>query len=61
MGPYCDYCGHRCFVERRVPGSDVTILATCERGAAHERAALGYDHTTAINPRAANEHRGRQA
>jgi hypothetical protein len=57
MGPYCQYCGHRCFVERRVPDSDVTILATCPEGTAHDRAVLGYDYTTAINPHAERSER----
>ena len=50
MGPYCDFCDHRCFVERFVPGSHVTILATCGKGMAHDRERTGYDHTTAVNP-----------
>lgn len=54
MGPYCKFCDRRCFVERHVPGSTVTILATCPRGMEHDRAMTGYDHTTAINPRERN-------
>lgn len=50
MGPYCQFCGHRCFVERFVPGSNATILATCPKGMAHDRERSGYDHTTAVNP-----------
>jgi hypothetical protein len=51
MGPYCNHCGHRCFVERTVPGYPlITILATCDRGAEHSRQMTGYDYTTAINP-----------
>lgn len=53
MGPYCDYCGRRCFVPRVVPGSRVTILATCAKGAEHDRRALGVDFRTARNPHAA--------
>lgn len=49
-GAYCRYCDRRCFVDRVVPGSVVTHLATCPKGMAHDRAALGVDHTTAINP-----------
>lgn len=55
MGPYCDYCGHRCFVPREVPGSHVTILATCVKGAEHDRRVLGVDFRTAHNPSVANQ------
>jgi hypothetical protein len=55
-GSYCRYCDHRCFVERRLP-PDATMhagriihMATCPRGAEHDRAVTGYDHRTAINP-----------
>jgi hypothetical protein len=27
------------------------IMATCARGAEHDREVTGYDHTTAVNPR----------
>lgn len=50
VGAYCKFCDHRCFVERLVPGSLVTHLATCSRGMEHDRERLGYDHTTAFNP-----------
>jgi len=51
MGPYCDYCGRRCFVTRLLPFKTGTLLmATCVAGAAHDRKMTGYDHTTAINP-----------
>lgn len=50
MGPYCQNCDRRCFVERFVPDSNVTILATCPKGMAHDRERTGYDHTTAVNP-----------
>jgi hypothetical protein len=50
-GAYCQYCGHRCFVYRVTPDrSWAGHMATCDRGAAHDRAALGYNHRTAINP-----------
>lgn len=55
-GAYCDYCGHRCFVYRLVPGTHITHLATCADGAAHDRAHLGLDYTTAINPLAEPPH-----
>jgi alcohol dehydrogenase class IV len=52
MGPYCRYCDHRCFVERRIPDTRTTVLlATCSAGMAHDRSAVGHDHTTALNPR----------
>jgi hypothetical protein len=47
MGPYCQYCGHRCFLERRLPGTPGTVLlATCPGGMAHDIIVTGYDHTT---------------
>lgn len=50
-GSYCNYCGHRCFVLRVLPdGTWPGHLATCAGGMAHDRRALGHDHTTAINP-----------
>lgn len=58
MGPYCDYCGQRCFVPRVVPGSHVTILATCAKGAEHDRRSLGVDFRSARNPYAANQQVG---
>lgn len=58
MGPYCDFCDRRCFVLRvRPEGVDgpaawtgVLLMATCQAGAAHDRAKTGHDYTTAINP-----------
>jgi len=56
MGPYCSFCDHRCFVERRLPASatwrpgQIVLLATCTKGAEHDRRAIGCDHTSAINP-----------
>lgn len=53
-GPYCQYCGHRCFVYRTLPNRLWSgHMATCAQGAAHDRARLGHDHSTAINPVAA--------
>ncbi|GAA3831528.1 hypothetical protein GCM10022380_57630 [Amycolatopsis tucumanensis] len=50
-GPYCRYCGHRCFVYRVLPdGSWAGHMATCPEGAAHDREVTGHDHTTATNP-----------
>lgn len=51
MGPYCNYCGQRCFVPREVPGSRVTILATCRIGALNDMLRLGVDYSTAQNRR----------
>jgi hypothetical protein len=49
-GAYCRYCNHRCFVLRTVPDFSWSgHLATCEKGMAHDRKSLGYDHTTALN------------
>lgn len=50
-GPYCRFCGHRCFVYRVLPDrSWGGHMATCAEGMAHDREATGHDHTTAINP-----------
>lgn len=50
-GAYCIYCDNRCFVYRIVPdGSWAGHMATCARGMENDRAKLGFDHTTAINP-----------
>ena len=50
-GPYCQFCGRRCFLARVVPGVESTMdMATCSGGMARDRQATGYDHTTAINP-----------
>jgi len=40
MGPYCNYCDHRCFVlNPRKPGH---LLATCVMGQGHDKEILGY-------------------
>lgn len=50
MGPYCQYCDHRCFLPRMVNGRSL-ILATCARGMANDREKLGgHDHRTTLNP-----------
>lgn len=41
MGPYCNYCDHRCFVYD--PLRSGWLLATCERGKRHDRESAGYD------------------
>lgn len=50
MGPYCKFCDSRCFVSRVLRDGRSMLLATCARGAAHDRAKVGKDHTTALNP-----------
>lgn len=50
MGPYCVYCDNRCFVPRKVPGSPVSLMATCPAGMANDLRATGYTYLTAINP-----------
>jgi hypothetical protein len=58
MGPYCRFCDHRCFVERKLPADakwmpgESVILATCDLGSAHDRMVIGYDYSTATNLRA---------
>lgn len=48
MGPYCQFCNHRCFVPNPRNGNPfhdahrATILATCARGQEHDKQALGY-------------------
>lgn len=49
MGPYCQFCDHRCFLPRIV-GTSSVILATCPRGMAQDRERCGHDHRTALNP-----------
>lgn len=51
MGPYCQYCGSRCFLPRAgAQLGTTTILATCPRGMANDLRKSGYTHRTAINP-----------
>lgn len=50
MGPYCKFCDRRCFVPRVLSDGRSMILATCQGGMEHDRAACGQDHTTAQNP-----------
>lgn len=45
MGPYCKFCGHRCFVHD--PRRAGYLLATCTKGQEHSRAELGYDYDQA--------------
>lgn len=52
-GAYCRYCSRRCFALRVIdhgPHQWSGHMATCERGAEHDRSVLGgFDHTTARN------------
>lgn len=54
MGPYCSFCGIRCFLIRIVPDGPRIgwsgLMATCGKGMALDREATGHDHTTAVNP-----------
>ena len=54
MGPYCNYCGRRCFLERVIPDGPLKgqsfILATCQPGMAHDLEVTGHTHETALNP-----------
>ena len=54
MGPYCRYCGRRCFLDRVIPGGLLKgrsfLLATCALGMAHDLESAGYTHETALNP-----------
>jgi hypothetical protein len=53
-GAYCQYCGRRCFLLRVVIVAGVVVwsghMATCERGMARDRDAIGIDYTRAHNP-----------
>ncbi len=54
MGPYCDFCGQRCFVHfpvgtpehildaYRKVSPTITIIATCPGGQAYEKKSVGY-------------------
>ena len=50
MGPYCNFCGRRCFLVRVLADGRTMMLATCATGMKHDRQAVGQDHTTALNP-----------
>lgn len=60
MGPYCQFCDHRCFVYMPTETPEhilrayggVEIIATCKRGQAFEKERHGYcydDIMTEIN------------
>lgn len=55
-GAYCRYCEHRCFVYREVIVAGELIwsghMATCAKGAAHDKRSLGVDFRQAHNPHA---------
>jgi len=40
MGPYCNYCDKRCFVDNTRKSGH--LLATCYHGQAHDKQVLGY-------------------
>ena len=50
IGPYCKFCGRRCFVclPRRIPDrilkayGNTTIIATCRLGQEFEREKVGF-------------------
>lgn len=48
------YCDHRCFVYREVIVGGVTLwyghMATCSKGAEHDRNSLGVTFKEAHNP-----------
>lgn len=50
MGPQCRCCGTSCFCQRILRDGRSVLLATCTKGMHIDRATLGQDHTTAINP-----------
>ena len=50
MGPYCKYCRRRCFLLRVLADGRSMLLATCASGMAHDLAAVGQTHETAVNP-----------
>lgn len=46
MGPYCNYCGERCFTFNPFARSEIVpgpiLLATCRLGCEHDYETLGY-------------------
>lgn len=50
MGPYCNYCQCRCFLVRVLKDGRTMLLATCDRGMAHDRRVGGETHEDALNP-----------
>jgi hypothetical protein len=50
MGPYCNYCGNRCFLLRVTADGRTVLLATCQGGMAHDLKVCGQTHLTAVNP-----------
>lgn len=50
MGPYCKFCHNRCFLLRVLADGRGMLLATCTAGMAHDLAAVGQTHETAVNP-----------
>lgn len=50
MGPYCNFCGQRCFVVRVIPDGPCTGWSGCQRGMEHDLKKTGHTHLTALNP-----------
>lgn len=50
MGPYCNYCGRRCFLLRVLKDGRTMLLATCDKGMEHDRRVGGETHEDALNP-----------
>lgn len=50
MGPYCQYCGRRCFLLRVLKDGQTMLLATCDRGMKRDLASCEETHETALNP-----------
>jgi hypothetical protein len=50
VGPYCRFCGRRCFVYRVLADGRGMLLATCAEGMDWDRQQCGQAHTTATNP-----------
>jgi len=53
MGPYCQFCDHRCFVHNPRSEPRATIIATCARGQVHDLKHLGYNYRTIQRDKAA--------
>jgi hypothetical protein len=54
MGPYCKFCGTRCFVLRVLQDGPFfgqeRLLATCRDGMVLDLLFTGHTHLTALNP-----------
>jgi hypothetical protein len=47
MGPYCNYCDKRCFVDNTRKGG--YLLATCPKGQEHDKKVLGYCYSEILD------------